>query len=422
LVSLERVSPDMSVMAIVCLAVGILLRIRTGDEKRCASLAWAALLGLVLGIGYLAKTAMLPLAFGFLAVIMTGPGRLRRKGLQIGVALVTLLVVAAPFVMAISRAKGHLTFGESGRLNYIWFVNCNAGYGPVHPPRELVRGLGVYEFAGPVGGSVPSWFDPSYWTEGVKPRFDPKQQLKRLVWSANSYYDMFATSPFGACILMCICALLFAGYATGARGGLAKLANEYLPLTLPGVFGLAAYALVLVKSRYVAPFALLLGVAAFSSLRLRDTQRALLVSSVLVASALAFALTTAAVSVRQARMQLPEHPDWQTAEHLSRLGVQHGDKVAVVGWRGYWARIARVRLVVEMQPECQLSHGDRHLEDYVWSFWAADRNTRQRVLDAMAGAGVTAVVADRVPPLVDTTGWIRLGSTDRYVWLVKRKP
>jgi hypothetical protein len=253
--------------------------------------------------------------------------------------------------------------------------------------------------------------------EGVKPRFDLKQQLKRLILSARDYYALLLMDPFGACILTCILILLL-GATPPEQNGIREFAREapkYIPLILPGLLGLSIYALVLVESRYVASFVVLLGVAFFTIVNLRNTEHFALISSVLLAGALVFVVTTGAVSVRHFRIQLPEHPEWETTEHLLRLGVRQGNRVGIIGRPGYWPRIARVIVVAQMKPE-------RKSEPfYVCRFWFADRETRQRVLDAMAEVGASAVVATNVPPFADTTGWVRLGNTDRYAWLVKDK-
>jgi len=87
---------------------------------------------------------------------------------------------ALPLVLALSVAKGRPTFGDSGRINYIEFVNqaprsvhwqgSPAGTGtPLHPTRKIFSNPDVYEFTHPVRGSYPPWYDPSHWYEGARP-------------------------------------------------------------------------------------------------------------------------------------------------------------------------------------------------------------------------------------------------------------
>jgi len=170
-------SPDMCMTAFVYLTSGILLRIRMG---RAGWLTFVVL-GAVLGFGYLAKAAMFPLAFLFLLVSLFSVCNLRRAIIPVLAALVVFFLVAGPFIVALSKAKGRLTFGDTGKLNYVWFVNCVdnwphnwprhwphwqgelPGNGtPKHPARKIFDEPTIYEFGTPVGGTYPMWYDPSY--------------------------------------------------------------------------------------------------------------------------------------------------------------------------------------------------------------------------------------------------------------------
>ncbi len=119
MVPLSLSTPDLCVAALVYLAAGIVLRIRAGD------LRWRnfAVLGGVLGIAYLAKAVMFPLAFAFLAPAATAPGKLRRAVPRTLLALIVFLLIGGPLVLALSRATGRLTFGDSGRIAYEVFVS-----------------------------------------------------------------------------------------------------------------------------------------------------------------------------------------------------------------------------------------------------------------------------------------------------------
>ncbi|MGC8832633.1 MAG: hypothetical protein ACP5R4_01155, partial [Armatimonadota bacterium] len=114
---------------------------------------------------------------------------------------------------------------------------------------------------------------------------------------------------------------------TGAGRKLRELFSEapLMPLIIPGLLGLSIYALVLVEARYIASFVVLLGVALFSSIRFRNVEHSLPVSSILVAVAVVFIATEGAMSVRHFRIQ-PEHPEWETTEHLLRLGLRQGER------------------------------------------------------------------------------------------------
>src|SRR5208337_330223 len=85
------------------------------------------------------------------------------------------------------KVMGHLTFGDTGRVNYAWYVNGvafrwwqggPAGAGqPLHPPRIALNSPRAYEFDGVFPkATYPIWYDFAYWYEGVRVWFDPHRQ------------------------------------------------------------------------------------------------------------------------------------------------------------------------------------------------------------------------------------------------------
>ena len=111
LITVWDVSPDLCVAAFVYLIAGLLLRIRCHSSPRLY-----VILGVVLGFAYLTKAVMFPLGFAF---ILIGLGCVRRPQRLQYLLLVTFsfLAVSAPWLIALSHAKGRVTFGDSGRLN-----------------------------------------------------------------------------------------------------------------------------------------------------------------------------------------------------------------------------------------------------------------------------------------------------------------
>ena len=159
--------PDMLVSAIFFLATAILIRVWRGQT----SLRMYAGLGAVLAIGYLAKAVMFPLAFVFLVCGLFAIGNWKRAAPRAALALVVFLAIGGPWAIAISRAKGRITYGDAGRISYAWFVNGLAslpqwhgevpGVGtPIHGTRQLNDVPPVDEFATPVIGTYPPWYDP----------------------------------------------------------------------------------------------------------------------------------------------------------------------------------------------------------------------------------------------------------------------
>jgi len=157
------VSPaDRCVAAFVYVAAGLLLRMRSASRQW-----WTFILfGVVLGGAYLAKAAMFPLAFIFLASSIFSGGSFRRQVWRGLAAFIAFLVIVSPWILALSHAHGYLTFGLSGKLNYAWMVNGvtrhihwqgepPASGMPRHPTRKLFERPPIYHFATPIGGSYP---------------------------------------------------------------------------------------------------------------------------------------------------------------------------------------------------------------------------------------------------------------------------
>src|SRR4029077_7895071 len=199
------VTPDICVAAIVYLATALLFRIRRGQGHWLLFAGFGALLGL----GYLAKTAMFPLSFVFLFSAfclcrITGE-TIRVAALRTLLASAVFAVFVLPLVMVLSAAKGRPTIGDSGSINYAEYIDratkivhwqgerLRTGK-PAHPTRKIFSDPDVFEFASPVQGSYPPWYDPSYWYEGVRPHFLLKGQLWVLFRAANLCLKIFSKS------------------------------------------------------------------------------------------------------------------------------------------------------------------------------------------------------------------------------------
>src|SRR3989344_5107253 len=108
-----------SVNFLIYVVLGIILRIKRNEGR------WGifALFGILLGLGYLTKAALFPMAFIFLSVGFFAAGNWR-KALPRGIlSFFVFLLMATPYVYLLSREKNRLTFSDAGRLNYAWFIN-----------------------------------------------------------------------------------------------------------------------------------------------------------------------------------------------------------------------------------------------------------------------------------------------------------
>ena len=414
MINLTIVTPDTLVAALMYLSAALLLRLRDPDASNWLPVT----LGLILGLGYLAKAAMMPLAFVFIGVAFVA-WRIPRR-LAVRRAILTLIgfaAVAAPYVVVLSDAKGKPTWGEVATLVYAWFVDDVAlashwqgdppGRGtPVHPTRQLSETPAVYEFASPVAGSYPPWYDPSYWYEGIRPRLRPVRMLSRLSVYSLEYLRLMAP-------IVAVFGVLW--WVSGRSEAGASSVRDFALVTVPAAAALLMYGVVFMEPRYVGPFLVLLSLGALAGLRTPVVGRspsllggAAVGLSVVLVAPLAVALLLNAV-VLVTRPELggrSAHVQWQVAEALGAAGVRAGDAVAAMGdaLPSYWARLARVKVVVEI----------RELDD-ANLFWASDSTGRARVVQLFARAGARVAVAKPLPAWARLGAWRPLGTTGYYV-------
>jgi len=421
LVTVPLESPDMLIAAFVYLATGILVRIRRDPSRWLAF----AVLGIVLGLGFLAKSVMLPLTAIFLLGCIFAVGNLRQALPRVALAGVCFVLVAGPFVFAMSRSKGYLTTGRTGRLNYLWTIDRvinthwqgeEPGSGtPAHTTRKIFDDPPAFEFAEPVSGTYPVWYDPTYWYEGSVSHFDLRGQLKVVGQAAGAYYELF--HEWGLQYGLAVVLISFYLLSRRARQLIYDLKDQWA-LLLPAIGGLGLYALVNVQGRYVASFMVLLWLALFAAVRLPQTPDAeRFIKVVMIVLAGSIVLTTVASSTRETALTIRQlvrgedpaaHEQWQVAQGLRELGLNASDKVAFIGHssRGFWAHLLQLRIVAEIR------------RDKIADFWEADANRKSGVIQAFAATGVKAVVAENPPAGTDLTNWQRIRQTDYYVYIL----
>ncbi|MGH9532399.1 MAG: hypothetical protein ACRD2Q_08395 [Terriglobales bacterium] len=379
-------APDLLLATFIFLAAAALVRIHLGaspPRNQC-------LLGVALGLGFLTKAVMFPLAFVFAAV--ASPATTMRQRLKSAAAvLAAFAALAGPWIAVISFQQGRLTISDSPALNYAWHVNRapmfhwqgdDAEEGvPGHTSRRILNHPSAFDFPEPRSGTYPAFFDPPYWNQGLRPRFDPAQQWQAIVFNARLYLLLLLSRAdllLGALLLTVI----------GRRTGFASRLRQYWFLMVPALAACGLFLLVHVERRYVAPYLVLLCGACFSVVRLPDTPRArMLMPAVVIALAGATALTLL-LRLPEDWHNLRERPErvqWQLAQELEKQGVRPGDGIAVVGvalWNSSAARLARAQIIAEVPV--------RNLNE----FWAADTTTRQRILETLAASGAKAAILE----------------------------
>jgi len=395
-------TPDMTVLAIVLAIAGLSVRLGHGPDGWGA----AVMLGVFLGLGYLAKAAMFPIAFVVLVTLAVGRRR-RLTVVRLVVAGAIFLAISTPQIVYASRLKGSATFGDVGRLNYLWFI-ANVP-GPVSPafalparlpspdsvgqrvlPLDPVRDPhpAVYDINAPIPGTLPVWYDAGYWYRGVTAPFMPLVITRALVRHARVYLEVFGFLIVGGL------AALLAGPTT--RREVAAMRPEPV-LLVPALAGLVMYALVLVQTRYVSPFALLF-VAALAPPWATDAASRRLRIGLAAGAVVLIPLVVFQAKVEAAAWRGAARDRASVAAALGARGISPGTRIGFIGdaYDALWARTARVRFA-SLVPGVEAG-----------AFWALDPSSRAAVLARMQQQGAEAIIAEMPAPGVSTEGWERL--------------
>jgi len=407
-------TPDMLVASVYFLATGLLVRMGRGD------IGWRVYLtlGAVLALGYLAKAAMFPLSFVFLFSSGFAARNWKKTVPRAASALAFFLLIASPWLLTLSETKGRFTFGEAGRLSYAYYVNGLAsvshwhgeipGTGtPLHGTRRLSERPPVEEFATPIAGTYPPWYDSSYWDEGVRPHFEWDGQLRMLSANLGQYFRLLSAQKGMAVGLLVL--VLLCGWEAYGRAFI-----SLWPFWVPAVATLGLYALVLVETRYVGGAIVVLWCTLFAATRLARSKPPLRVwTFCLVAVGVALGVTMAAQAARDlmAIVKGQTNVQWQVAQELGRHNMHKGDLVTVLGHShegDYWAHLAQVRIVAEVPTE--------GVPDY----WDANAETRLRINKLLSQSGARFLVSRIAPPPSQAADWEALGPTGYYVLMLAK--
>jgi hypothetical protein len=118
-ISLRNLRPDMLMSGFLYLAAGILLQMQGSRAPWSRYLA----LGVILGIGFLAKAPMLPIGVLILALSLFVVEEWRPAVKMIVAAFAVIMMIGSLYFVPLSRARGHLTLGESSTFNYLVHVD-----------------------------------------------------------------------------------------------------------------------------------------------------------------------------------------------------------------------------------------------------------------------------------------------------------
>ena len=399
LIGVFSVNPDMLLAGATYAAFGILAR----DANKWSPLA----LALSLVWGYYAKAFFFPVAA---MILVSGLAVLSRRR-QIWMASAIFAVICCPLVIALSLHTGHLTIGDTGRLNYAWFVNHvesrlwqggppRSGR-PVHPPRILLDSPRVYEFDGVFPVSNPVWYDESYWYQGLKVWVEPRDFARVVRRNVQGIAKVLI--------------LQSSGFLIG--GLLAFLLRRLKPLRLPSTpfllaWGVSVASIMLlcavhVETRYIASFVTIIFLIPFACFRICRTSFGIAIAVMgLVSAAWFTSLRPWQGSGNDPFLTTPENEQWILATSMEHLGLVPGDKFATVCCDGSvsmkWAHLVHMHLVACF--------------DWDSNFWQLREEDQRRVLAALDSTPAKVAVSEIPPPDPErAAGWQRVGLTRYYI-------
>lgn len=425
LITLSNVSPDMCVSIFFYAASGLLLLIRVGRRSWFNYL----LLGVVLGLGYYAKAPVFPLVPFFLVLSAIAFGNLRAGLYRAAAAAAIFSFISSPLIYQLSKSQGHLTFGESAAVNYLYYTNAVPRFywqsATTHenktgnyPAQQLFAHPSVYLLTVPHRGTYPYWYDPPAWFRGVSPRLDLRgmfrQSKENLYVYYNAFFHLLPAVPV-AVLILCI-------WQFRRKNLLKRVIAHWIVWTVP-VIGLAMYVSVHVENRHVAPMIVLLILGVFAALCQSASAEDRRWFSAMVSGVSIFILfqlgmeclaETSSLHVREFLAPRNTGADFnvaaQVADGLRSSGLNPGNKIA---WlrparfdaqsNYWWARILRLQTVAEIPDSA--------------AFWSVDGRVRSEAISSLAHTGVKALVINCPCDRDELADFHRAGTTDYYVHL-----
>jgi hypothetical protein len=412
LVGLHLVTPDLCVAGCVYLSVALVLKIRSGAATRKAYIA----LGMVLGIGYLAKAAMFPLGIVFVLTAFVAGRRTRRSAQHAALTMVVFLAVGSPFIAALCHKQRSLTFSNVGRVAYEVYVDGIDQFIPespslTHPVRRIFDRPPTYKFDQPIRGTYPLWYDPDYWHAGVNPFFRLSGQRQAIQTALLLSLLLVGSVSFQ---LVVTTGLLILFLMAPRPSRCFRRAADSWYLAAPVIFAFLMYALVYFEYRYVAPFVCLGWIFLFSGTRLPMSKglKILVRCIVLIVAIEQAASTVGAIRkpITGPYVRIPVY--WHAASALQEVGLRGGNEIALIsnqpwGEGGpFVARLLRLRAVAQVNRPSE--------------FWGTSLATQGRVLVALKETGAKAALSwgDHPP----SKGWRRLGETSYFVYMFPSDP
>ena len=257
--------PDALLTCLFLFTTGLLVRGLTFGK-------WSPFIyaGLTAGCAYWTKSFAFPFISLLVFFLMIAYRKSWRTLLQLATTALVFLCVALPYISHISAQKHRFTIGDAGRLNSAWYVNGAERQNPVADRRidDFGAALGTYTHPadllsstpkvsyfppGKVFGAMPAWADFSYWSDGLRSQFIPRQTIHNFI--ANSKL-LLAVIPMRIQLLALFAALWIFGLRLAPRQ---TVGPALLAIVLSALVSVALYLSVHFEGRYIVFTALICG-------------------------------------------------------------------------------------------------------------------------------------------------------------------
>jgi hypothetical protein len=398
-------TPDVLVAGGAFVVARLMLSIRQRPEH------WGgyARLGVALAFSYFAKAVFFPIGGVALLLVVAAGWRNRRQVIpRIAIAATLFIGITSPLLIGLSVRYQHLTFGETGNLNYAWFVagvrglvdwvGDPIGGHPTDPPKLLSASRPLmFSFTGP--GTYPPWYEASYWYRGVDAHASIFRQVKVAL---HNLRDLAHLPQIPGLLALTILAWPYL-----------RALRRHWHLLAFGLVPIAAYCSILITERYISGFAVIVAASLLACFP-GFTSGYRNVGLWVIAGAVSIAAVNAAVREGTNYEQI------DAARRVSEFArLRPGTEIAIINdpglprflnsgfhlengrawgasWVGssqeLWVWIARLRIVGEIPPE------DAHYFD------EADKDRKFEILGLLHSTGAEAIITVKHPPFV-VPGW-----------------
>src|SRR5206468_1915676 len=184
----------------------------------------------------------------------------------------------------------------------------------LHPTRQIFNRPATFEFASPLGGTYPVWYDPSYWYEGANPRYSVADFARVVTRNVRNEIQLLLLGLNGSIVAT----LLMLHLVGGIRKSAAEVASLWF-LLIPVAGALALYALRHIEPRFLGGFLVVAVLCLYVSVDLGNTREARrLLASAAIVMVLMFLSPIGPASIPKNLTTLDElFAAWSTASNPS---------------------------------------------------------------------------------------------------------